>query len=404
MRLLRSLLLLGYAASTWAQQVGAQETNATAQETNTTVGFEYMLEVENVQKMGSTQAVLSVLDGEILGKLQARLPDLNDEGVHLVKFDSIQSEIFNSCFTSSDQCSYIRSTIFVTYQDARPEYAVRAVTLPLVQEYFSDIPSTYDLLRVTYTYPLMVQTLAEFEIHPVSSKMNSTEISVLESTFVEVFGAVVFAIEGDTEVVEARFLYQDIDGNVFSNATDNVSTVTAELRVAGYCRNCTSSQFEDIVVGVVDENLPAFLRELKLNSNASGSTYFDDVSSIVFSIPDLPPPLSQSGDSSIFDQSPPAVETKQPWFLWFGMVMAIIIICGGCYIVIQDTVVYDKDDYSTGDSSHGENGDLALEEDAEGTIRKSNTAASNEEEAGQVEAVASKTQDGNGSNYEVYVF
>lgn len=398
MRLSRTLLVLGCAALAWVQQVGAQGTNAT-------IGFEFRLEVENVQNVGSTQDVLNVIDGEILGKLQYRLPELNDQGVHLVKFDSIESVIFNACFTQSDQCSFVRSTISVVYQDARPEYAIRAVTLQMVQEYLNSIPSTYKNVLTTYTYPTMVQTIGDFEIKPVSSKMDSTDINVLESTIVEVFGAIVFAMEGDTELVEASFLYQDADDNVFSNATATVSTVSTELRIAGYCRNCTASQFETIVVDVVEGNIPAFIRVLKVNSNTSGSFYFDDVSSIVFSIPENPPPLPPVGDSSIFDTSAPAVETKNPWFLWFGLAMAIIIICGGCYIVIQDTVVYEKDDYSTGDSSNGGNGDLALDEDAEDGIAKGNSAGSHDEiEMDQVETVAGHTEDGNASNYEVYVF
>lgn len=400
MRLSRTLLLLGCTALTLVQRVGAQQ-----QGTNTTVGFEYRLEIEDVQKAGSTQDALTILDGEILGKLQSRLPELNAEGVHLVKFEAIESEIFNSCFTDSDECSYVRSTISVVYQDARPEYAVRAVTLQLVQEYLTSVSSTYNLVLVTYTYPTMVHTLTEFEMHPVPSKLTSTEISIIESTFTEVFGAIVLAIEGDTEVVEAKFLYQDLDDNLFSNTTAlNASTVTADLRVAGYCRDCTSEQFETMVVGVIDENLPAFLQMLKVNSNTSGSTYFDDVSTLVFSIPELPPQLPPVEDSSIFDESPPAVETEQPWFLWFGLAMAILIICGGCYIVIQDTVEYEKDEYSTGGSSNEGDNDLQLHEDTEDDNARGNFGSNDDVEQDQVETVAGHTEDGNGSNYEVHVF
>lgn len=380
------------------QQVGAQQPG-----TNTTVTFEFKLEVKNVQKVGSTQDVLNVIDGEILGSLQARLPDYNEAGLYIVKFDSIESEIFNQCFTDSDQCSYVRSTIFVVYQDARPESAIRTVTLQLVEDYLSKVASTYKSVRATYTYPMMVQTLADFELSPVSSEMNTTEINVLENTFVEVFGALVYALEGDTEVVDAKFLYQDVDDG-FSNVTGYSSTLTAELRVAGYCRDCTASQFESVVVGVIGQNLQVYLRMLKENSNSSGSAYFDSVSNIVFSIPQPPPQLPPSKDSSIFDQSPPDVETKQPWFLWFGLALAILIICGGCYIVIQDTVIYEKDEYSTGDSSNGENEEFQGDGDAEAALAPGTSASKDEMENDQVETVAGHTEDGNASNYEVYVF
>lgn len=367
-----------------------------AQSSNRTkinVVYEYQLEVEDTLRAGSTQDVLTLIDGGIVGYLQGNLPEQSSSGP-LVKFNQSSSEIFSACFTDNDECSLVRSSIEVSIQGEKPELAVEFVTLQLVQKYLEKVTTDDNHFIATYKYPTMVSSLAEFKMYAVADTMTDTEIAVVQKTFNEVFGAIVFAMEGDTEIVDAKFLYQDLL-DVVDAVTGSATILYTQLRISGYCRNCVSDDFEAVIVDVINSNLPAFQNKLKVNANAVGSAYFDGVSSIAYSVPVLPDPLPPVKDASIFDETPPEADNKQPWFLWFGLSMAILVLCAGCYMVYNDNRVYEKDAISTSDSSQPQDSEFVSEGDVEGSMD-----ADDEE----YQAKAGDQADEADSNYEVYVF
>jgi hypothetical protein len=336
---------------------------SSAQYNNTVeVEFEYQLEVQDTTTSGTTADVLDYIDENMMGDLRGKLPGVNAEGIPRVEFVGIQSEIYSVCFTDSDECSLVRSSIKVVVQEKKSEQAAEYVTLELVQSYLDQISSSNKGLTTTYGYPSIVSSLAEFQMSYVDGRMTDREIKILEKRFMEVFGAIVLAIEGDTEIRDVKFLYQALLADSV-NTPSGTSSMTADLRIAGYCRDCTSLDFQTIVVEVIEENTPAFMNKLRTDSN---STYFSGVTNITCSVPQLPDPLGPVSDASIFDKKVPVVNNKQPWFLTFGIVMAILIVCGGCYFVVQDSIAYEKDHYSTGDDSCDDDDDDAFDEEVEG--------------------------------------
>ena len=328
----------------------------TTEATTISVKFEYQLEVPDSRTDGNTTDILYDIDELILGELQDMLPDADSNGTNLVEFVSIQSQIYNTCFTASDQCIVVRSNLNVAFQGAKSGHAVEVVTLELLQNLLEGISTIDKGVIASYSYPSVVSSLATFEMSPVTGSMPDLATHVLEISFLEVFGAVVFAIEGDTEARDAKFLYQEL-------LRDDKTSITAHLRVSGFCRECTSFDFEQVVGQVVKENIPTFMAKLKSNANSLGSAYFDGVRDIAFSLPQQSESVGPVTDPTIFDEKAPIVENRQPWFLWFGITMALLIVGGGCYFVVKDSIAEEKDEYSTGDSS--EEGDCGSEEDLE---------------------------------------
>lgn len=329
------------------------------------VEFEYQLEVQDSQAAGSIADALGVIDGVILSKLQNQLPEINKEGNHLVKFSNIQSRIFSACFTSSAACSLVRSSIEVVFEGARPGHSVEVVALQLVEEYLEEVTASDNHIIALYRYPFSVSMLTTVQLSNVAEEMSSNDIKILENTFLQVFGAIVYAIEGDTEIRSAKFLYQDL--LVLDDRKRGVAdTLSADLRISGYCRDCTQPEFQEVVVRVIEQSAHIFMNRLKLNSNDQGSAFFDGVNIIAFSVPQLPDPMQPISDSSIYDAKAPTIRNRQPWFLWFGTSMAVLIVCVGCYFVIEDSMDYEKDDdYSTGESSEEEFEDESVNIDVE---------------------------------------
>jgi hypothetical protein len=354
MRLFQSIISLAGVGLCFAQQ-----------KPTINVEFEYQLEVQDSQIAGSTTDALGTIDGGILEALQNNFPEKNGSGFYLVKFNGIESEIFSACFTANDECSLVRSKIEVMYQAGKPEHAVEFVTLQQVQDYLASISMVNNNIIASYGYPSMVSSLAQLQMNTVQGRMNDTEIKVVEDTFTEVFGAIMFAMEGDTEIVEGRFLFQDLLGS-------SEQTLSTDLRISGYCRDCTMAQFEQTVEGVINGNIPAFQNRLMVNSNALGSTYFNGVSTIEFSVPELPEELPAIGDSSIFDETAPTVENKQPWFVWFGLTMGILVIFCGCYMIVKDNVEYEKEELSTSDESNMD-GEFVSRDEEDGMYEEEGT-------------------------------
>jgi hypothetical protein len=179
--------------------------------------------------------------------------------------------------------------------------------------------------------PSTASTLTQLSIAPASGPMGDDEVMVLETTFAQVLGPIVSAMEGDTEVMDAQFLYQDIfnhenrrlEDEAERTCTENGHVLQADLLVTGQCRDCTSPQFGDVVNKVIENNLVAFQNKLRLNGIAASSEFFDNVSSVTFAVPPLPDFLPPIEDDTIFDSEPPTADAKQPWFLFLGLALGL---------------------------------------------------------------------------------
>eukprot|EP00934_Nitzschia_sp_Nitz4_P000844 Nitzschia sp. Nitz4//scaffold125_size66327//14193//15359//NITZ4_006126-RA/size66327-processed-gene-0.11-mRNA-1//1//CDS//3329534598//844//frame0 len=368
------------------------------QRNSVSITYEFQLEVGKISIAGTTEEVLTEMDSEILGALQPNLPTLSEEtGLPLVQFESINSEIFSACFTNNDECSLVRSTMTISFEGDKPEHSVVFVSLRMVQDYLNEVSDTLNSIWTTFTYPSMVSSLAQFQMKVVHAPMNDTEKQVLEETFEEVFGAIIFAMEGDTEVAQADFLYQNLLGLEDDVFAQGGSVLSTDMQIAGYCRDCSADDFETVVVNVIEDNMAAFRNKLILNSNKLGSTYFDTVESITFDVPELPTSLPPIGDLSIFDEDPPQVKNRQPWFLWVGMTLAICVIgFGGYGLAVEDE--YEKDDqFSTSESEGNMSGFVSDEEGIDDMEENSEIGGPGEYE------VATASGDDAESNYEVLV-
>jgi hypothetical protein len=413
---------------------------AASERNEVSIGFEYQLEVNRTEVTATTQEVLDYIDSTILNTLQSALPNGETQDIEdlpNVLFSGVSSEIFSACFTKSAQCSLVRSTIAITFEGEKPANSVEFVALRLVQDFLKNYTILNANVLASYAYPSIVETLAQFQMDTVSGPMSDADIAVLRETFVEVFGAIVFAIEGDTEVIDAYYVYQDLfeiedrrlssDNETDSvdttkvNETDSVDTtevggeytLSTDLKITGFCRDCTSPQFGDVVNRVIVDNLAAFQSKLKINSNAADSVYFANVATVSFAVPELPSKLPPIEDESIFDSEAPEVQSKTPWFLIFGIAMSVCIICIGGYMVFKDRFDYVKDDedFSTSESE-GDGadsyGDEGYTQEGDYTNAEHTTVGDgtyNELDDYQVETIA-PTEEGTAAsnNYEVYVF
>lgn len=314
----------------------------------TNVSFEYKLEVSSVEQSGSSQVILDQIDSMIISKLQRNLPNgqsLNEMVQPSVVFESINSQIYSECFTQSDECALVRSTVLVSYEGVRSQDALHIVTLHMVKQFLEDYDKNHDNVSVKYMFPIMVTTLIDLELSGAVTTMKETDVAVLESTFLQVFGAILFAIEGDTDITSAQYIYQHL--------TDSLTT---QLRINGVCRTCTSDTFGATVGVIVTSNLDHFTEELQKNTNAIGSSVFDNVKEITYSVPEPPKELPNIEDEKIFDNAPPQVSHAQPWFLWTGIALAVIILAIAIYIVKKDNEAFEKGE-ETSDSSDSESGE-----------------------------------------------
>jgi len=356
---------------------GAPLADAGSGRNSVTVQFDYQLEVNsnsnvwNQQQQGSdsqspTEQALRRIDRFFLGSLQQQLPNggltRNSQMVPTVKFEGVESEIFSMCFTSSDYCSLVRTTISITYEGDKPEHAVERVAYRLIQEYLADFPNATDnqQVMITYLYPFLVSSLAQFQLYMVDSTMGSTEIQIMEDTFLQVFGATVFAIEGDTEITDVEFIYQDIEEvSEYDNGQQRLNStgtaLSANFYVHGICRECSEVEFSDMVNAVFANNLEAYESKLKVNAAKVDSTYFDDVNYIEFAVPELPSDPPPIEDDTIYDSEPPETNTLLPWYFFLGISMAVCVIFGGIYVTCKDVNDLEnekeEEEFSTGSES-----------------------------------------------------
>lgn len=320
-----------------------------SENTETSVSFEYKLEVSSVQQSGSSQVVLDQIDSMIVSNLQFKLPNgesLNPMNEPSVVFKSVNSQIYSECFAQSDECALVRSTVLVSYEGVRSQDALHIVTLHMAKQFLEDYDRNHENVSVKYMFPKVVTTLIDLELSGAVTTMKETDVGVLESTFLQVFGAILFAIEGDTDITSAQYIYQQ-------QLSDSLTT---QLRINGVCRTCTSDTFGATVGVIVTSNLDHFTEELQKNTNGIGSSVFDNVKDITYSVPEPPEELPNIEDEKIFDNAPPQVSHAQPWFLWTGIALAVIILAIAIYIVKKDNEAFEKGE-ETSDSSDSESGE-----------------------------------------------
>lgn len=361
MILIRRLGLLIAILSAVIQPVVGQQNR-----TRTSVEFEYKLEV-NSTKNGIEAAQeelnswMSTIDSAIIPSLQERLPNgqaaSNDE-LPNVKFDRSSSKVINQCFTRSDACQWIQSTISLTYEGHKPDFSLERATLGLVKEFLGSFIQDTTMVRVTYAYPMLASGSGRFELGPVNRTMDDVEIQVLETSFSNVFSAIVSAFDGDTEVEEAKFIYQDVTEQKIEGG-ELANVLSVDVMYFGRCRYCTNAQFVEMVDGVIYDpmTLEAFQSRLKYDGADLNTDYFENISFTKYSERETPVGTPGMEDESIYDSRAPQTSNRLPWYLWFAAGLVLVIICAGIYFIHRDQQELMKEENSTDED------DSSFEED-----------------------------------------
>jgi len=403
-------------STTVTRVIGTETQQSMQRRTFITVEYDYRLEVNTTGDNSSNYALekaLTDIDSNIIATLQERLPNGDiREGKRLpnVKFNTINSRVINMCYTESDVCKWVKSRIRVSYAGVKPEHSVERVTLALVQEYLQDINNsglsyTTDsdpMVHTMYAYPIYFSSVGKFQLLSVKGPMSDTDIEFFEETFYEVFNAISFSLDGDTEVTDAHYVYQSLTDILPGQDGGNIImtySLSTNLKYFGKCRYCDEAQFVEIVDGLIESNLDAFLKSLQegTSSNYDNVTYFQDVEEIYYSLPDLPDGLPPIEDESIFDMKAPMGSNPLPWYLYLGIIISVCLIITGGLVIIQDQNRLKKEEVSTGGESseddESDNSDEIIETNA--SILADDTVVSK----GQ-----SVNSNGMHSNYEVYVY
>jgi hypothetical protein len=300
----------------------ASETTTNTPRTEISIQFEHMLEVEGNHKTGSAHLVVAQIDSSILVEFQKNLPaeeSSKDGGLPSIFFTEVESDIFGECSFSatSGECSLVRTTVLVSYQEEKSERSIEFVTLGLAQDFLADFSAGFSNVRSKYMFPRMEQSVAQFTILGVDQDLNSEDIETLESTILEVFGDTLFSVGGDTDILDAKYIYQEQKDN----------KLETHMMLTGICQTCTTESFGAIVDVVVASTLDTFRLNLKENANAIGSTTFDSAASVLYSTPEEPQFLdSLDEDTFIIDESTEI--TKHPWFFWYGICAFLILGAG----------------------------------------------------------------------------
>jgi hypothetical protein len=306
--------------------VASNETTTNTPRTEISIQFEYMLEVEGTHKSGSSHLVVAQIDSSILDEFQDEFQKTlpaeespKDGDLPSIFFTEVESDIFGECSftTASGECSLVRTNVLVSYQEEKSERSIEFVTLGLAQNFLADFSARFSNVRSRYMFPRMEQSVAQFTILGVDQHLNSEDIETLESTILEVFGDTLFSVGGDTDILDAKYIYQEQKDN----------KLEMHMMLTGVCQTCTSESFGEIVDVVVASTLDNFLLDLMENANAIGSTTFDSAASVLYSTPEEPKFLdSLDEDTFVIDESTEI--TKHSWFFWFGICAFLILGAG----------------------------------------------------------------------------
>jgi hypothetical protein len=313
----------------------ASETTTNTPRTEVSVQFEYILEVDGIHKSGSSHLVVAQIDSTIIDEFQKNLPaeeSPKDGDLPSIFFTEVESDIFGECSftTAKGECSLVRTTVLVSYQEEKSERSVEFVTLGLAQNFLADFSGRFSNVRSKYEFPRMEQSVAQFTILGVDQHLNSEDIETFESTILEVFGATLFSVGGDADILDAKYIYQEQKDN----------KLEAQMMLTGVCRTCTSESFGAIVDVVVSSTLDNFRLNLMENANAIGSTTFDSAASVLYSTPEEPHFLDSLDEDTFFiDES--TETTKHPWYLWYA-IGAIILILGAGFNDFRKELALEK--------------------------------------------------------------
>jgi hypothetical protein len=345
------------------------------------VEYEYKLEVNSTFGANEVAVVeeelknwLFTIDSIIIPKLQEGLPNgksANKNEIPNVMFSQASSEAINQCFSESDACQWINSSIFLSFEGPKPDFSIERVTLTLVQEFLKTFTKETATARATYAYPMLVSGSGRFEVGPVNETMQSVEIEVFESSFYSVVAAIVLSFDGDTEVKEADFIYQDVTDEYDVDGKMMLKVLSVDVIYFGICRYCSNSHFVDVVEGVINDPtaLEAFQNRLKYDGVDHNTEYFNDISFSRYSKRVMPDEETIIVDTSIYDSQAPATSDKYSSYLWWCMTFVVLILCVGVYIVHKDQTELTKEEMSTDeDDSLDEketNKRLPSEEDSE---------------------------------------
>lgn len=357
-----------------------------------TIEYEYQLEVfynaattsfnaRNNNFMPSLQQVLtSRVDQNLLATLQSMLPNGGGGAEDItasfvmepnVRFAAVNSNIYSACFTNSDECGLVRTLIVMEYDgDDKPDHSLERVGYQLVQDYLNDLmaPATSSeqqqqqqqqdvQLRTRYLYPYWVSSKAQFQLSPVTERMSQRDIDIVEISFLQVVGATVGAMEGDTEVVDVQFLYQDLlvlDGDGEEVETNSMMTIVsktvvqADFTIHGTCRECRDVEFASLLDAIISRQLPALQARIQRNaqqqsdSSSTTTTYFDLLTAVEYAVPDLPASMPLAEDETHTNSSSGA-SSYLPVYFFFALFGMICILASGVFVIWKETQ-YDDDE------------------------------------------------------------
>ena len=356
--------------------VEAQSPNRTRLE----VEFEYKLEVNSTEGQSDIDSVskqlqlwLYNIDQEIVPHLQEQISyEEQTRKMPNVKVFRVHSEIFNECYTESDGCRWVRSTFFMSYAKPKPQYSVERTTLNIAKDFLENFSNDIAHVHAAYTYPMLVSGTGRFEMNPVARTMNDNEIGIFEGCFDEVFASVVYAFDGDTEVTDSQFIYQDL-------IEDKNTTILVDIQYFGRCRHCDNEKFVSVVEGVVQDSMmrEAFRDQLAYHGANQSSTYFDELKTITYSVREMPDDTPEISDKTIYDSSAPSSSSGLPWFLYVGIVFVVLIIILGVVLIyrdqkelkelMKDEMSTDSDSLSTRDNEDGSRSSASSHSSRSGT-------------------------------------
>lgn len=413
MRSCFQLFLLAYCAT--SRCIRGQELRSWV-----TVEYDYQVEVFQLSNnssspfRSSTQDVLTDIDAKLVQRLQKLLPNngvTDNAQLPNVQFLNVSSNVYSACFTSSDECSLVRSNLVVEYEGQKPDHSVESVAVRLVREYLEKYSVKNPHAIITFQYPFLVDSLTAFHLKTIDSVMGDVEIELMEDTFVEVFGAVVSAMEGDTAILGSKFIYQGLlqhpQNNTFLRSSSveqdpPTTTLTADFYTYGSCRECSDVEFGGVVYKVIVANLGAFRSRLQANGKTANTTYFDNVEEISFAVPTLPDPLPPTDQADVYDSQPPQPNPGYPWYFYMAFFMSMFIILGGLYIIYKDKSDLhgekDEDQFSTeSESVDGSKIEEYVVADDDGGDEYEDVNGTTLDEY-QVEAVLSSSEDTEGAH------
>jgi hypothetical protein len=370
-----------------------------------TIQYEYQLEVNygdvlaltdsarNTNNLSVQQVLQTKIDINLLESLQSKLPHAGittSTSVPNVRFVNVQSTVYSACFTRSDECGLVRTQLTVDYDGNKPDYSMERVAYQLVQHYLADIAgNSQRQILITYLYPYLVSSLAQFQLDPAVEVMSVVDVAVVEQTFLEVVGATVAAMEGDTEIEDVQFIYQDLLSNVneeenddtSANNTDTINrTIQADFKIHGICRECSNTEFAGIVNAIIPTRLDALQSMLRQNGRAQSTTFFDSIASISFGVPRMPDDLPDTEHPNLYDTEATSPTSHFPVFFILGIISTLIILGSGIFFIWKDIRddYFDDDDYekegdvfsTASESAMDKNGDSgSLDDDHDAVIR-----------------------------------